>query len=257
MTIADRIAERARRSQRRRRIAWIAVLTLLSPLVGCLPVWLLMGRVQLSEMPGSVAGEVAASTSPELRFTGVSDGLRWIDLRARPEGDRPGTIRTVLIDERDPTRPVATWTVEVAGPGPIWMEMPPIAKSAGVPYLVVVETIGPDEPDTMLRLAWTTEHQPNLAVQRFYTTSPVAWLLVTAHRVWTAGILVPALLLGGAFVVLFILIGWMVAGRSAALRSALWAAAGILVLVWGVVAVQAALSAQLWSRLSPHWPDAT
>jgi hypothetical protein len=257
VTVADRIAARARRARRRRLVSRVLLLVLLVPLVGCMPFWLLLGRVELSEQPGSAVGEVPVSSRPSTRFTGVSDGLRWLDVRARPAEERPATIRTTLIDERQPEPPVATWTVTLSAPGPVWMEMPPTPRSAGVPYRVVVEPADPAGPEVWLRLATDREGQPVLAVQRFYRTSPLAWLVVMGFRAAEAGTLLAILLAGAAFSgLLAIVVGsvlWRI-GLPAALG---WTLVGLLATAWAFVGVQALASAQLWAQLKVNWPDGT
>ncbi|GIW08331.1 MAG: hypothetical protein KatS3mg060_3136 [Dehalococcoidia bacterium] len=255
MNVSERIAERARRARRRRLISRAVLFVVLVPLVGCIPFWLLLGRVELSEQPGSAVGEIPVSTRPSIRFTGVSDGLRWLDVRARPAEARPATIRTTLIDEREPLRPVAVWTVTLTAPGPVWMEMPPVAQSAGVPYLVVVEPVDEDGPEVFLRLALDRDGQPVLAVQRFYRTSPVAWLVVMGFRAVEAGTLGAVLLAGGAFAALLAATVGIVVWRAGFPAAPGWTLAGLLSAAWGFAGIQALASARLWAQLKVNWPD--
>ncbi|MCS6802025.1 MAG: hypothetical protein RMM58_08815 [Chloroflexota bacterium] len=255
MTTAKRRAAAARQARRGRHWSNVIPAILIILLVGALPLWLLAGRVELSELAGSTVGEIAVSAQPTVRFVGAADGLRWVDVRARPAESAPAAIRTTLIDERQPERPVARWTVTLTGPGPVWMEMPPIARSAGVPYRVVVEPAAPEQPEVFLRLVLDREGQPIVAVQRFYRVSPLTWLVVMGSRLSEAGTLIPVLVAGGALMTLFCSIFGLLLWRFGWPGAPSWTLVGLLAAAWGVVAIHAAASAQLWAQLTVAWPD--
>lgn len=255
MTLAPEAAAPVQPRQRHRWLGWLAQGVVVALLAAGVPLWLVAGRVELSETPGSAVGEVPVSLRPEVRFVGVADGLRWVDIRARPAEARPATIRTTLVDERNPERPVATWTVTLTAPGPVWMEMPPIAQSAGVPYRVVIEPAGADQPEVWLRLVLDRQGDPVVAVQRFYRTSPRSWLAVMGARLDEAGVLAPVLAAGSAVLGLLALVLALVVWRVGLPPAPGWTLAGLLALAWGVVAIQAAASARLWAQLTVAWPD--
>ncbi|MCL6647231.1 MAG: hypothetical protein K6U89_02710 [Chloroflexi bacterium] len=236
-------------TQRWQRLVLATVLTLLLILTG---LWLLLARVELNESPGSTVGAVPASARPSFTFVGVAAGLHWVDLRVLSTSS--GAILQVrLVEAQPPGRVVADWTVPVERPGPLWLQLAPLAGSRGVAYRVEVEPGG--EGEVLLRLAPGPSGEPVLAVQRFYRTTLLEWLQVMAARLLTPERAAPALsaaALGlGAFAALLAALIW----RTGLLPRLGWLAVGVLMLGWLVILLQSAAAADLWAQVNARWPD--